>query len=112
MKGESKARTAGTVTRWHSACFMALLCATAQADAAEVVGVVSSGGSLVRGERVVTLQPTSGGATHTIRTDSNGRFKFVDIPPGLYLLRCRTGQTSGGQRVQIQPGLNNFNCTL
>jgi hypothetical protein len=77
------------------------------------VGVVTSNSALVRGVRTVTLSPDPRDKDRgpiTVKTDTNGRYSFRDVPAGTYLLKCVDGGQTSGQRVSVRPGLNNFNC--
>ena len=82
---------------------LGLMAAIAGAAAAELYGVVSSGGQAQPGVAVELL--SGQGAVATATTTRQGTYRFRDIPPGSYRLKA-----AGEQRdVNVGPGVNRFN---
>jgi hypothetical protein len=80
-----------------------LFSAMVAASAAELYGVVSSGGKSQAGVEVELLSDQ--GSVATVQTSRRGSYRFRDIPPGNYRVRA-AGQESN---VYVGPGTNRFN---
>lgn len=91
------------LSAFGAAVVLVLFSAMALASAAELYGVVSSGG---KNQADVAVELLSGqGAVATVQTSKRGSYRFRDIPPGNYRVRA-AGQESN---VYVQPGTNRFN---
>jgi hypothetical protein len=82
---------------------LALLAVTIDAIAAELYGVVTSGGQPQPGIAVELL--SGQGTVAAATTTRQGTYRFRNIPPGSYRLKA-----AGEQRdVNVGPGVNRFN---
>jgi protocatechuate 3,4-dioxygenase beta subunit len=74
----------------------------AQEKQTMISGVVQGADSKPLAKARVYLQPSDGRAPHTALTDSDGRYQFTKLRPGLYDLRAQ----SDGKWTDLQRNVN------
>lgn len=72
------------------------------AFAAELVGSVMRGNAPAGANVTVELKGVA-----VVKTDASGRFVIPNVRPGVYELRCGSGQPT---QVRINDGINRISC--